>query len=141
MYYLTARIKPRLLHLHSPSLPMIRSGIRSSRGRAGGPLHMVRKNILLTRHIFSPHAYGIFQACLGSKLECLLCCGRTTDNGLVAVEVFCDFLKGSVACFDVEEVDDCELHGEPDAVEDVVFPAEVVEGDGVDVLVEEDWVG
>ena len=140
-YYLTARIKPQLLHLHSHSLPTIRSGIRSSRGRAGGPLHMVRKNILLTRGVFSPHAHCIFQACLGSKLECLLRCGRTANNGFVAIEVLGDLLERGVACFDVEEVDDCEFHGEPDAVEDVVFPAEVVEGDGVDVLVEEDWVG
>ena len=137
-YYLTALIKPRLLHMHSHSLPTIRSGIRSSRGRAGGPLHMVREDILLTRGVFSPHAHGVLQACLGSKLECLLRCSRTADNGLVTVEVLGNFLEWGVACFDVEKVDDCEFHGEPDAVEDVVFPAEVVEGDGVDVLVEED---
>jgi len=98
----------------------------------------MRKDLLLARHILSAHAYGIFQACLGRKLESLLGCGGTANYGLVAVEVLGDFLEGGVACFDVEEVDDGEFDGEPDAVEDVVFPAEVVEGDGVDVLVEED---
>jgi hypothetical protein len=52
-----------------------------------------------------------------------------------------DLLEGSVAGLDVEEVDSGQLDGEPYAVEDVVFPSEVVECDGIDVLVEEDCEG
>lgn len=46
-------------------------------------------------------------------------------------------LTRSVPRLHVEEVDDGQLNGKPDTVEDVVFPVEGVEGNWVDVLVEE----
>ena len=51
-----------------------------------------------------------------------------------------NLLERSVAGLDVEHVDDNEFDGEPDAVDDVVLPADVADGDGVNVLVEEDCV-
>ena len=52
-----------------------------------------------------------------------------------AVEVLGNLLKGSVAGLDVEEVHDNELDHNPDVVHDVVLPSDVLQSDGVDVLV------
>lgn len=60
-----------------------------------------------------------------------------TNGGSVAVEVAGNLLERGVLGLDVEEVDNDEFHSEPDAVDDVVLPADVVEGNGVDVGVEE----
>jgi hypothetical protein len=46
-----------------------------------------------------------------------------------------NLLEGSVASLDVEEVDDDELDRKPDVVHDVVFPLDVTQSDGVDILV------
>jgi hypothetical protein len=46
-----------------------------------------------------------------------------------------NLLEGSVAGLDVEEVDDHELDRKPDVVHDVVFPLDVTQSDGVDILV------
>ena len=46
-----------------------------------------------------------------------------------------NLLKRSVAGLDVEEVDDNELDDDPNIVHDVILPSDVLEGDGVDVLV------
>jgi hypothetical protein len=46
-----------------------------------------------------------------------------------------NLLEGSVAGLDVEEVDDDELDRKPDVVHDVVFPLDVTQSDGVDILV------
>ena len=46
-----------------------------------------------------------------------------------------NLLKRSVAGLNVEEVHDDELDRDPDVVHDVVLPADVLDGDGVDVLV------
>jgi hypothetical protein len=46
----------------------------------------------------------------------------TTNEGVVSVEVLRDFLKGSVAGLNVEEVDDGKFDGKPDAVEDIILP-------------------
>ena len=75
---------------------------------------------------------------LCSQSKTLLCGSTTTDDCSVAVEVLGDFLERSVAGLDVEEVDDNKLDCEPDIVEDIVFPAERLDSNWVDVLVEED---
>lgn len=63
--------------------------------------------------------------------------GSTADHGGVPVEVSSDFLQRGITCLNVEEPDHYQLDGKPHTVEDVVLPANVIEGDGVDVLVEE----
>jgi len=73
-------------------------------------------------------------------LPALLRAAQAADDRGVAVEVPGDLLEGGVAGLDVEPPDDGELDGQPGAVEDVVLPADVVERDGVDVLVEEDYL-
>ncbi|KAI6758530.1 hypothetical protein HG530_010770 [Fusarium avenaceum] len=57
---------------------------------------------------------------------------------VVAIEVLGNFLHGSVAGFDEEEVDDVDLETKEHAVDDVVLPAHGLEGNTVDVLVEEE---
>lgn len=52
-----------------------------------------------------------------------------------AVEVLGNLLERSVAGLNVEEVHNDELDQDPDVVHDVVLPSDVLEGDGVDVLV------
>jgi hypothetical protein len=105
------------------------------------PLDLLGHDLLLPGHILGTHADSILQPGLGGQLQRLLRRGSPTDDGFVAVEVLGDLLEGSVAGLDVEEVDSGQLDGEPYAVEDVVFPSEVVECDGIDVLVEEDCEG
>ena len=82
---------------------------------------------------------GVLQAHLIGQLPALVRSSGTSNHCVITVEVLSDFLEWGVAGLDVEEVDDSEFDGEPDAVNDVVLPANVVEGDGVDVLIEEDW--
>jgi hypothetical protein len=90
--------------------------------------------LLLHRH---PHR--ILQPGLGRQMQALLCRDAAAQHGLVAVKVLDDLLERRVARLDVEEPDGGKLDAEPAAVEDVVFPAEGVEGDWVDILVEEYW--
>ena len=52
-----------------------------------------------------------------------------------AVEVLGNLLERSVAGLNVEEVHNDELDQDPDVVHDVVLPCDVLESDGVDVLV------
>lgn len=52
-----------------------------------------------------------------------------------AIKVLGNLLERSVPGLDVEEVHDEELDDDPDVVHDVVLPADVLEGNGVDVLV------
>ena len=63
-----------------------------------------------------------------------------TQHRLVAVKVLNNFLKRSVACLNVEEVNRDQFDAEPTAIEDIVFPSKGVKGDRIDVLVEEDLV-
>jgi len=62
----------------------------------------------------------------------------TTDKSGLTVEVLGNLLKGSVLGLDVIEPDNGKLNSEPDAVDDVILPGNAVEGDWVDVLVEEE---
>jgi hypothetical protein len=57
------------------------------------------------------------------------------QSSVFTIKELGDFLEGSVAGFDKEEVDDADFKGEEDAVADVVFPLECFEGDCVDILV------
>ena len=82
----------------------------------------------------------VFEAKLVRQLAALLGRISTTNHSRLAIKVACNLLERGVAGLDVEHVDDDELDGEPDAVDDVVLPADVADGDGVDVLVEENWV-
>jgi hypothetical protein len=52
-----------------------------------------------------------------------------------AVKVLGNLLERSVAGLDVEEVHDNKLDHNPDVVHDVVLPSDVLQSDGVDVLV------
>jgi hypothetical protein len=52
-----------------------------------------------------------------------------------AVKVLGNLLERSVAGLDVEEVHDDELDDDPHVVDDVVLPCNVLQSDGVDVLV------
>jgi len=72
------------------------------------------------------------------NLETSLGSNITTEKTLLTIEVLDDFLERSVSGLDVEEVDDHKLETEPAIVDDVVFPVELVESDGVDVGVEEE---
>ena len=63
-------------------------------------------NLLLASLILSPHTDGVIKTSLSGKLKTLFGCSCTTDDSLVAVEMSSDFLKRSVTCLDVEEVDD-----------------------------------
>lgn len=62
----------------------------------------------------------------------------TTDLSILAVEVLGDFLKRSVSGFDEEEVDNDQLKSQPAVVHNVVLPGDVLDGDWVDVVVEEE---
>ena len=131
------------LHIHTRTLSLS-TDLRPTSPNLLNPipdrlLTIPRSATTNTSHPLRRMANRIVQAGLAREMQALLSGGATTDDGLVAVEVFGDFLERGVAGLDVEEVDDGELDAEPDAVEDVVFPGEVVEGDRVDVLVEEDW--
>jgi hypothetical protein len=84
------------------------------------------------------HPYRIIQSSLARKVQPFLRRGTTTQHRLLAVKVLDDFLKRSVARFNVEEIDCGQFDAEPTAIEDVVFPSKGIKGDRVDVLVEED---
>ena len=71
------------------------------------------------------------------NLETSLGSNVTSEKTLLTIEVLDYFLERSVSGLDVEEVDDHKLETEPAIVDDVVFPVELVESDGVDVGVEE----
>ena len=60
---------------------------------------------------------------------------RLLGSTHLAVKVLGNLLKRSVASLDVEEVHNDELEHDPNVVHDVVLPSDVLESDGVDVLV------
>ena len=99
---------------------------------------------LLTINACTPlsgHPDSVIHAGFAGQLQTLFSRSTTADDGLVAVEVLGDFFEGRVSGLDVKEIDDGEFNSEPDAVEDVVLPGEVIEGNWIDVLVEEDCDG
>lgn len=61
-----------------------------------------------------------------------------SHNSIVSVKVLGDFLEWRLSGLDVEEPNDRKLNSQPAAVEDVVFPADVLEGNWVNVLIEEE---
>lgn len=65
----------------------------------------------------------------------------TNINRVIAIEVLGDFLHGSIPGFDQEGVDNEDLRSKEDAVDNVILPANGVEGNRVDVLVEEEGRG
>lgn len=74
--------------------------------------------------------------CNSSKVSGLLCCNLSTNDGTLSIEMLDNFLQWGVSCLDVELPHDEKLEGQPHAVEDVVFPVQMIKGDRVDVLVE-----
>lgn len=65
----------------------------------------------------------------------------TTDDSferLLTIEQCSRLLECAVLRLDDEEVDEHELEGDPTTVHDVVMPRDVLECDGVDVLVEDE---
>jgi hypothetical protein len=56
----------------------------------------------------------------------------------IAIEEFGDFFQGRVPCLDNEEIDDHDFEDEEYTVEQVIFPCECLEGNGVDILIEEE---
>jgi hypothetical protein len=81
----------------------------------------------------------LLESQLIGQLPSSLCGSSTTNDGGIAIEVLGDFFKRSVTGFNVEEPNNNEFDAEPGAVEDIVFPAEMVKSNGVDVLIEEHW--
>ena len=75
---------------------------------------------------------------LSGESPTLLGCGSTTNDSVLTIKVLGHLFQGGVLGLNEEEVDDGKLETEPDTVEDVVLPAEVVKGNWVDILVEED---
>ncbi len=67
-----------------------------------------------------------------------LVCGGDGTSGVLAIEERSGLLQREAPGLDNEEVAESELEGEPAAVDDVVLPSDVAEGDGVDVLVEDE---
>lgn len=67
----------------------------------------------------------------------LLSSGVSTNQSSITIEVASNFLKRRVLRLNVEEIDDDKFEREPDAVDNVVLPGNVVQSNGVDVGVEE----
>lgn len=64
-----------------------------------------------------------------------------STRGVLAIEQRRGFLEGKTPRLDDEEVAEDELEGDPAAVHNVVLPAELLERDGVDILVEDEGEG
>jgi hypothetical protein len=94
--------------------------------------------VLDSHAILLGHVDRTKTAHLGCQNLALLSSNGAAQNCLVSIEVLANLLKRSVAGFDVELPDDEELEGEPAAVDDVVLPLDGLEGNGVDVVVEEE---
>lgn len=60
---------------------------------------------------------------------------------VLAVEQGGSLLERETLRLDDEEVEEDELEGDPAAVDDIVLPAQIIEGDGVNVLVEDEGKG
>lgn len=78
------------------------------------------------------------QSHLGSKSSSLGRSISTSHNSVVSIKVLSDFLEWSMSGLNVEEPNDRKLNSQPAAVEDVVFPTDVLEGNWVNVLIEEE---
>lgn len=98
-------------------------------------LMMMSNSLVILLMQFSCLLHGTLHTHLTGQLQRLGTRRATTYNSLIAVEVFGDLFKRGVACFHVEEVDHRELETEPDAVEDVVLPFDIVESDSGFMLV------
>lgn len=61
----------------------------------------------------------------------------STNNGAVAVEDLCDFLQRETFGLDVVPEDDGDFKRQPAAVDNVILPANSIEGNGVSIGVEE----
>lgn len=63
--------------------------------------------------------------------------GNISHIDRITVKVFCDFLHRSVPSLHNEKVDDDNFEDEEYTIAKVILPVEGVQGNGVDVLVEE----
>lgn len=72
----------------------------------------------------SAMADGSIEAEIRSHAESLVGSSGTTNESVVSVEMLGDFLERSVAGLDVEEVDGGKFAGKPDAVKDIILPAD-----------------
>lgn len=77
------------------------------------------------------------QSNLSSKLSALFRTRLATNEGGITVKVLRDFFQGCVAGLNVEEIYDDKLKSKPSAVEDVILPANMIECDRIDILIEE----
>lgn len=75
---------------------------------------------------------------LSLESPALLSSDITTNHSSLAIEVLGNLLERGVLGLNVVLPDDSQLDGEPAAVDDVVPPLDVLESDGVDVLIEEE---
>jgi hypothetical protein len=91
-----------------------------------------------TPAFFSVVPYRIVKSNLARKVQPFLRRGTATQHCLLAVKVLGDFLKRSVARLNVEEVHRDQSDAEPTTIKDVVFPSKGINGNRIDVLVEED---
>lgn len=75
---------------------------------------------------------------LGSQLSTLLSRDIASKNRRVTIEMFHDLFQRSVPRLDIELPYNEEFKQDPYAVENVIFPLQMIEGNGIDVLVEEE---
>lgn len=73
-----------------------------------------------------------------NQLDHLLCRRLATDNGFIAIKVLGNLLQRRVPGLDVELPNNKQLKHQPDTVHNEVLPANVLDGDRVDVLVEKE---
>lgn len=81
------------------------------------------------------------EANLRGELDALFGGSRAANDCILTVKVLGNLFQWRVPSLNVEEVDDDQFERQPDAVKDIILPTEIVEGNGIDVLVEEDWLG
>ena len=79
-----------------------------------------------------------FKSCLNCQSSSNICRNRTTNKSILAIKVFGNFFQRRIPGLNEEEVDDNQFESEPDTIENIVLPTDVVESDRVDILIEED---
>lgn len=75
------------------------------------------------------------------KILHLSVCDLCNINRTRSIKELGDLLKRCVSSLNEEEVDDEDFKEEEHAVENIVFPSECFERDGVDILIEEERGG
>jgi len=90
---------------------------------------MLNVDLVITELAFLMESVQQFLASFGSTF--------TTNLGIFTIEVLGNFLKRSVPGLDEEEVDNGQFKSQPAVVDNIVLPCDVLDGNWVDVVVEE----